>query len=312
MTTLDALSGDARERLEADLTRKRLVELELDPVRGSFDADHLREVHRRVFQDLPSHGLDHVQPGVFREPVEAGRDWVKNRGLSTVPGSFFVAYSSMDDAAKDRLERVLQASPPRLLASLKTAEFTASFGALYAELDYLHPFAEGNSRALRVFTRQLSRAAGYDVDWARFARSEAGRDLLYIARDRSVNALALPHVAHENTARRVIGSADRLSGNRDLPDLLRDAVRPMRAIAFERSGEADALASHPELASAYNLLHAVRQRLAIDGVSAEQQDVVVTRIRAELASRLERGDLPQTGNRAVARGLGGNDPDRMR
>ncbi|NHB88371.1 hypothetical protein ACSLVK_16940 [Photorhabdus tasmaniensis] len=52
-TAANALTAELRQRLEADYTFKRVVELELDPVRGNFDAAHLKEVNWRIFQDLP-------------------------------------------------------------------------------------------------------------------------------------------------------------------------------------------------------------------------------------------------------------------
>lgn len=99
-----------------------------------------------------------------------------------------------------------------------------ALGNLYAELDYAHPFRDGNSRSLRIFTRQLAQACGYSLDWERFNRSPGARDLLYIARDRSVNALALPDIRHAGTRRDVVLTMDRFEGNPDLPELLRDAV----------------------------------------------------------------------------------------
>lgn len=119
-----------------------------------------------------------------------------------------------------------------------------------------HPFSDGNSRTLRTFTKQLANEAGYELDWERFGRSAAGRDLLYIARDRSVNELAKPHIQHEQSMRKIIHSVDRLEGNRDLPNLLRDAVRPSRAVAFERMQEAEALQEYPDLKAAFKTLHA--------------------------------------------------------
>ena len=40
---------------EGEVCNARIVELELDPVRGTFDAAHLQEIHRRIFQDLLHH-----------------------------------------------------------------------------------------------------------------------------------------------------------------------------------------------------------------------------------------------------------------
>lgn len=108
------IDKETRERLEADHTFTRIVELELDPVRGNFDAAHLKEVNRRIFKDLPGAGLTDVTPGQFREPVEEGRDWLKQRVLKGVMGGpTHVAYSSMDKAAEARLAKALeQANPP--------------------------------------------------------------------------------------------------------------------------------------------------------------------------------------------------------
>ncbi len=245
-----------REELEGRFTRWRITELEASPVAGNFDAAHLKEVNRRIFQDLPGAGFDDVTPGEFRKSVPDGLDWMKQRALSTVDGPFHVAYSRMDDAATAQLDKALEAAKPDELRGLKTPEFTARLAKIYAELDYVHPFSDGNSRTLRTFTQQLAKESGYELDWERFGRNAVGRDLLYIARDLSVNELAKPHVQHENTMRKILHTQDRLEGNRALPDLLRDAVRPSRAVAFERMTEADALQEHPELKEAFKTLHA--------------------------------------------------------
>lgn len=51
---------EERQTLEAEYTFRRIVELHLDPVRGKFDAAHLKEINRRIFQDLPSLGFDEL------------------------------------------------------------------------------------------------------------------------------------------------------------------------------------------------------------------------------------------------------------
>lgn len=247
------MSDTRRDEVEGRYSRLRITELDASPVVGKFDAAHLKEVNRRIFQDLPRLGFDDVTPGEFRKPVPDGVDWKKQRGLETVNGSFFVAYSRMDDKAQERLDKVLESANPDELRHLKTPEFAARLGKLYVELDYIHPFSDGNSRTLRTFTQQLAREAGYEVEWDRFGASAVGRDLLYIARDRSVNELAKPHAQHENTIRQLIYTRDRLEGNRDLPDLLRDVVRPTRALTFERTSK-DASKNHPELKGAYKTI----------------------------------------------------------
>jgi cell filamentation protein len=290
-TATNVLTTEQRQQLEADYTFKRVVELELDPVRGNFDAAHLKEVNRRIFQDLPGAGFDDVTPGEFRKPVPDGLDWIKQRGLSTVDGSFYVAYSRMDEAATARLDKVLEGAKPDELRGLKTPEFTARLARIYAELDYVHPFSDGNSRTLRTFIRQLAKEAGYEVDWERFGRSAVGRDLLYIARDRSVNELAKPHVQHENTLREILYTQDRLDGNRALPDLLRDAVRPRRAVAFEQLSEREALKEHPELKEAYKTMHAAAAYFASKMLgNPDAQEAGIQSIMSHVQNRLNAGE----------------------
>jgi cell filamentation protein len=181
-----------REKIEANCTRNRIRELRLNPVHGNFDAAHLKEINRRIFQDLPGLGYADVTPGQFRPPVPKGRDWIKIRSLESVNTTLCVAYSRMDGKAQGKLDRILTQADPKKLEKLKTAEFTRAIGKLYSEIDYIHPFKDGNSRTLREFTRQLAEISGYDLDWERFNKQPAGRDILYIARDLDVNKQALP------------------------------------------------------------------------------------------------------------------------
>jgi cell filamentation protein len=304
------LTKEERDRLEANLIFPRVVELQLDPVRGTFDAAHLREVNRRIFQDLPGAGLTDVTPGQYRPASPAGKDWYKNRGLSVAKTeTFFVAYSSMDASAQTRLDTALQSADPAKLAKLTTKEFTAAIATLYVELDYLHPFSDGNSRTLRTLTGQLAREAGYHIDWERFNKSDGGRDVLYIARDLSVNELAEPHLQDQGTRVAIATSASMLAGNRTLPDLLSDAVRPLRAIAFEQLSEREALQDHPELVDAYKTLHAAaahfKQALPTD-VGAQEQ--ATRSAKQKIVERLNEGEIRNFAQRQSGdRNPGGRD-----
>lgn len=286
------LTAEQRQTLEATFTAQRIVELRINPVRGNFDAGHLKEINRRIFQDLPRLGFDDVTPGQYRPPTPASQDWIKRRSLESVGAFSTVAYSSMDKDAQARLDKALRGADPAELGKLKTAEFTQAIGRLYAELDYLHPFRDGNSRTLREFTRELAEASGYTIDWQRFGSTPAGRDVLYIARDRSVNDLALPHLRQVSTTRDVLLSVDQLENNRDLPDLLRDAIRPKRAIAFEKLSEPEALRAHPELAEAFRTMTVAGQYFStkISG-DEEAQRKALEVVRNHVKAKLDQGEI---------------------
>lgn len=227
---MSELTADQKQQLEAKYTYRRILELSLDPVQGNFDAAHLREINRRIFQDLPNFGFQDLTPGVYRPEVPDSKDWIKQRSFATFKEVFTVAYSRMDASAIEKLDRLLTKANPKKLRSLTTPDFSKAMAELYVELDYIHPFPDGNSRTLRTFTAQLSNESGYILDWSIFDRTDTDRDRLYIARDLSVNKIALPHVNHESTMRALSHALLCLDGNKTLPDLIKDAIRPLRSV----------------------------------------------------------------------------------
>ncbi|PNY79214.1 Fic/DOC family protein [Deinococcus koreensis] len=168
----------ARPADEGFLTSARITELRLDPVQGTFDAAHLSEVHRRIFQDLPHHA-----PGTFR-PDAAGHH--KARELETSGRRHVVGYVRGREIG-ERLDRVLgELRGGEALRGLDPDDFAQGMARLYGDLDHIHPFREGNSRTLREFTYQLAGEAGYRLDWMQTGADAQARDRLYLARDREV------------------------------------------------------------------------------------------------------------------------------
>lgn len=160
---------------EGLLTFARIKELEESPVVGRFDTAHLCEIHRRIFQDLPHH-----HPGQFRREASA---WVKSRELES--GDCYLVPYAPRRIVEPGLSHVLIGLPGRF-QGLSLDQFAARMAQLYGDLDYLHPFSEGNSRTLRTFTRQLAREAGFELDWSSSRAEGIDRDRLYQARDLAV------------------------------------------------------------------------------------------------------------------------------
>jgi cell filamentation protein len=285
-----------REAVEAFYTARRIAELRLRPVQGAFDVAHLKEINRRIFQDLPGQGFDDVTPGEFRAPAPQGKDWVKHRSLQDGDVVSWVAYSAMDEGAKGELTRILSAVDLPGLRQQNTNGFVRGLAKLYTELDYIHPFADGNSRTLREFTRSLADAAGFDLKWETFAQNRCGRDMLYVARDLSVNAMAVDRVRNADTRRDIVFSSDQLSDNKDLAQLLVGAgkhlIRPKRAVAFEQLDPAVAIARHPELVPLYEQMSRAdveAHRNFSD--NAETRDRFLASVRSRLQATLDAGDL---------------------
>jgi len=49
---LDLLEQDRLDAFEADITLARIISIENNPIKGSFDFDHLKRIHFEIFQDI--------------------------------------------------------------------------------------------------------------------------------------------------------------------------------------------------------------------------------------------------------------------
>ena len=285
--TAGAPTPASRELIEAKVTRDRILELELDPVRGAFDAAHLREVNRRIFQDMPGKGFSDVTPGVYRNEVPAGQDWLKNRAFTTVPGTFLVAYSPMDAASRERIESVLLDAKPDRLAVLEPTDFARRIAKVYAEIDYLHPFPDGNSRTLRTFTKQLAKAAGFELDWERFGQTPDGRDKLYIARDLSVNEIAFPKMTSHRAMVGVAHAMHSLAANPNLEKLLQSAIRPLPGNAIDPLAGVHEPSAQRHQQLAQELERAMTEKGVPESLRPELRKIFAE----ELKVRVARGDF---------------------
>jgi cell filamentation protein len=296
---------DDRKRIEQQegvLTFARIAELERKPVEGKFDSLHLREIHRRIFQDLPHHA-----PGEYR-PVAPSH--VKNRELESSGYRYHVYYAHRSQI-DGGVEKVLsEFGGPDTLRGLSIEHFSERMAKLYGDLDYLHPFKEGNSRTLRAFTRQLAKEAGYDFNWNATNANADSRDRLYIARDKEVIQRSFPGLDQERAMK---------TNNRDeyeayelflepfakadtLRTLIKESAYQLEAKAdtsnqrmaesFAKDSPEEAVKKHPELAGAAALAAAMDKKAQTDGLSPAQREVVAARVRQNLANSIERGDVP--------------------
>lgn len=291
---------DERERqahVEGALTFARIAELQLDPVKGNYDAEHLKEVHRRIFQDLPHHG-----PGQYRPPAPAH---IKTRSLESQAYRYQVPYAPHKDIDSG-LRRVLDAfGGPDSLKGLNADQFSARVADLYADLDYLHPFREGNSRTLRAFTSQMAQDAGHTLDWGATNANAGSRDRLYIARDKDVLVRAYPG----------IDEAKAMSTNDIMEyeayalvlapfaqaDSLRDIIKHSAyreadlaaAAAFRGLPPDEAKQHHPQLAGSYGQLNEIENRARKAGLDDDQTKVVRERAKENIAAAIERGEGPK-------------------
>ena len=138
----------------------RVLELRLQPIKGRFDAEHLKAIHGHIFQDHPE-----FSPGQYREPRDFPH-YVKNRKLEAGVTRHRVHYMPHNYPA--RVDQILaDFGGIKGLQGLPLDQAADRLAKLYGDLDHAHPFVEGNSRTLRTFTQQLAKEAGYRLDWIR-------------------------------------------------------------------------------------------------------------------------------------------------
>lgn len=183
--------------------------------RGNFNRQHLTDIHAFIFE--PFLGDDQYRPGEFREETRANRIWGKARNEDEGYSSYRVFYSKMDAAAHERLDSVLERMKPENLRQLDADNLTKELSNNYAELDYIHPFKEGNSRALREFFSQCAEEIGYVFTLNH--ESESVREDLYAARDKAVLEKVYSSIDSEKVKQEI---NDTLFNKLDLADTLED------------------------------------------------------------------------------------------
>lgn len=116
-------------------------------------------------------------------------------------------------------------------------EAATKLARLYGDLDYAHGFYEGNSRALREFTRTLAAEAGLRLDWSVTLVSAVQRNALYAARDLEVIARHYPGMTpntattpREHYATIQAENFRKTLGEHPLEDIIRAGLTPLAAL----------------------------------------------------------------------------------
>lgn len=176
------------QSLSEQLSFIRITEILDNPdlVKGSFDVQHLKNLHAYIFQDSPEH-----KPGFIRSNTKTL--WFKDRELELIPdllgnliqqSSHPVPYLNKD--IEKTLSNTFKNYNVQILLTLNNVDFAKNLTKLYSKLDYIHPFHEGNSRTLRTFTYLMAKNSKYNLDWNTSNVSAKSRNELYNARDLSV------------------------------------------------------------------------------------------------------------------------------
>ena len=152
---------------EAELTAFAAVELSARPIKVTADLRQLMAIHGRLFQDVYSWA------GKLRQ--------VDMRKGNDLRAEFFMPVSRLESGAgfafQELADDKMLAGPGG--AALNQDAFVRKLAHHYDQVNYLHPFREGNGRTQRIFWCQIAGKAGYELDW----RKTTGQEVNQASRD---------------------------------------------------------------------------------------------------------------------------------
>ena len=153
---LNVTSLETLYKLENDITYQKSLILKKNPIPGEFDYAHLKKIHHFLFEDIYDFaGMDRFELGV--EHFGKGN-------------SKFILGSDIPKWEKIIFDELQEKNH---LLELNYQEFYKELAALFANINALHPFREGNGRTQRVFIMQLANKAGYEIDFTKVSQLES-------------------------------------------------------------------------------------------------------------------------------------------
>lgn len=135
------------EAAERQFVMQRLLEA---MPKGDFDLEHLRAIHRHLFQDV--------------------YEWAGNvRTVEISKGSSqFLPRRLIETGMVDVHRRIVAANYFR---GTSRDQFATGAGSILGDVNHVHPFREGNGRTQLQYLKQLAERAQHQIDLTRLGRS---------------------------------------------------------------------------------------------------------------------------------------------
>jgi cell filamentation protein len=166
----DLRTQEELDRFEAARVAMNFALLRTEPMTRDFNEIRLKETHRRIFEGV------YPWAGQYRH----GTGY-----MAKERGGQIVSYGN-DMFISGEVSKTMEKLSKESFQSLDKKAFSERLAYYYSELDAIHPFREGNSRTLRVFTSDFAHSKGFDLDWSKISATEQNRQKLYHARDVAV------------------------------------------------------------------------------------------------------------------------------
>ena len=130
--------------IEAQITFAKAVMLEETPIDDDFGFEHFKKIHEFLLCDL------YEWAGQVRT-VDISKKRTKFLDAASIESIATKCFSKVKDG---------------YFENLSFDEFVKRIAEFYNDVNYIHPFREGNGRTQRIYFTQLIRHYGYDINFA--------------------------------------------------------------------------------------------------------------------------------------------------
>lgn len=151
---LDANSSEHLKELEAQIVFANELELESIAISRTSDLVELLALHKHLFGNV------YDWAGQIRTV-----DIKKNSNNA----EYFLIVSKIIEASHYVFNELTK---EKYLKGLSNEEFIDRLAYFYDQLNYIHPFREGNGRVQRVFWTRVAYDAGYEINWDKVVGDE--------------------------------------------------------------------------------------------------------------------------------------------
>lgn len=148
---LNILDTVQLENAERKITSLRTMEAIQKGIRGKFDFNHLKRIHKFLFGDIYS--------------------WAgKVRLVNISKGNQFCKVEFIEQQMDEIFEKLKSENYLKDIKEEK--ELMSRLAYYFGEINAIHPFREGNGRSQRVFMQLLCSVLGYELDFMKITEKE--------------------------------------------------------------------------------------------------------------------------------------------
>lgn len=154
LNLVGARTKEALDQAEANLVPLRELELYSSDDLSNDAGSEIQQIHQQLFQDI------YAWAGKFRtvdirKNIKGAEPFL---AATQIPAALSYFESNLRDAQQ--------------LKNLNRTSFVEQLAKFYDELNFIHPFREGNGRTQRVYWTRIALNAGWEINWLSISGSE--------------------------------------------------------------------------------------------------------------------------------------------